>query len=329
LYVLSTVLSAPSLDPKLDKHWDLWKTWNSKLYHEAEDGWRRMIWEKNLRKIELHNLEQSMGKHSYRLGMNRYGDLSLQEFRQVMRGYRTEARRKTTGSMFMEPNFLNTPKAVDWRQKGYVTPVKDQGNCGSCWAFSATGALEGQRFRKTGKLVSLSEQNLIDCSRPEGNQGCRGGMIGAALQYVVDNQGLDSEDSYPYQGTDDHPCRYDTKNNAANETSFIYIPSGDEVALMKAVASVGPVSVAIDTRQDTFQFYESGIYYEKNCSSDELDHAVLVVGYGYEGEHEDGRKYWIVKNSWSVHWGQSGYIYMAKDMDNNCGIATEAIYPLV
>uniref|UniRef100_A0A672Y8X2 Cathepsin La n=1 Tax=Sphaeramia orbicularis TaxID=375764 RepID=A0A672Y8X2_9TELE len=200
-------------------------------------------------------------------------------------------------SMFMEPNFLNTPKAVDWRQKGYVTPVKDQGNCGSCWAFSATGALEGQRFRKTGKLVSLSEQNLIDCSRPE------------------DNQGLDSEDSYPYQGTDDHPCRYDTKNNAANETSFIYIPSGDEVALMKAV--------------DTFQFYESGIYYEKNCSSDELDHAVLVVGYGYEGEHEDGRKYWIVKNSWSVHWGQSGYIYMAKDMDNNCGIATEAIYPLV
>uniref|UniRef100_A0A672YAR3 Cathepsin La n=1 Tax=Sphaeramia orbicularis TaxID=375764 RepID=A0A672YAR3_9TELE len=248
------------------------------------------IWEKNLRKIELHNLEQSMGKHSYRLGMNRYGDLSLQEFRQVMRGYRTEARRKTTGSMFMEPNFLNTPKAVDWRQKGYVTPVKDQGNCGSCWAFSATGALEGQRFRKTGKLVSLSEQNLIDCSRPEGNQ----------------------------------TTRVWTPRTPTHTREQTTTRGSDE-----GCGPVGPVSVAIDTRQDTFQFYESGIYYEKNCSSDELDHAVLVVGYGYEGEHEDGRKYWIVKNSWSVHWGQSGYIYMAKDMDNNCGIATEAIYPLV
>ncbi|MBN3277222.1 CATL1 protein, partial [Polyodon spathula] len=289
---LAVASAAPSLDPLLDDHWHLWKNWHSKKYHEASTN---------------------------------------EEFRQLMNGYKYKksVERKFHGSLFLEPNFLEAPQQVDWREKGYVTPVKDQGQCGSCWAFSTTGALEGQHFRKSGKLVSLSEQNLVDCSRPEGNEGCNGGLMDQAFQYIKDNNGLDSEESYPYVGTDDQPCHYDPKYNSANDTGFVDVPSGKEHALMKAVASVGPVSVAIDAGHQSFQFYQSGIYYEPECSSEELDHGVLVVGYGFQGEDVDGKKYWIVKNSWSEKWGDKGFIYMAKDRKNHCGIATSASYPLV
>uniref|UniRef100_A0A3P8NQI1 Cathepsin La n=1 Tax=Astatotilapia calliptera TaxID=8154 RepID=A0A3P8NQI1_ASTCA len=319
---LSSVLSAPHLDPQLDEHWNLWKSWHAKKYHEKEEGWRRMVWEKNLKTVELHNLEHSMGKHTYRLGMNHFGDMTNEEFRQLMNGYKHEAQRKVKGSLFLEPNFLEAPRSLDWRDKGYVTPVKDQGQCGSCWAFSATGALEGQQFKKSGKMVSLSEQNLVECSKFEGNEGCNGGLMDQAFKYVMDNQGLDSEESYPYLGTDDQKCHYDPQYNSVNDTGFTDIKSGSEHALMKAVAAVGPISVAIDAGHASFQFYQSGIYYEPDCSSEDLDHGVLLVGYGFEGEDVDGKKYWIVKNSWSEKWGN-------KDRQNHCGIATAASYPLV
>uniref|UniRef100_A0AAY4EU77 Cathepsin L n=1 Tax=Denticeps clupeoides TaxID=299321 RepID=A0AAY4EU77_9TELE len=316
------VRSAPSLDAQLDDHWHLWKKWHSKSYQQKEEVWRRMVWEKNLRKIELHNLEHSMGKHSFRQGMNQFGDMVREE---IM--VQTPFLYDNLCSLFMEPNFLEVPKQVDWREKGYVTHVKDQKRCGSCWAFSSTGAMEGQQFRKTGKLVPLSEQNLIDCSRPEGNHGCNGGMMDQAFQYVQDNNGIDSEESYPYLGTDDQTCHYDPQYSSANNTGFVDIPSGNENALMKAVAAVGPVAVAIDASRDSFQFYQSGPN-TSICNTD-LDHGVVVVGYGFEGSDMHGKKYWIVKNSWSAKWGDDGYIYMAKGRKNHCGIATSASYPLV
>ncbi|XP_038598166.1 procathepsin L-like [Tachyglossus aculeatus] len=322
---LGLAFGAPHPDPRLDPHWTLWKSRHHKSYHQREEGWRRAVWEENLRKIEVHNLEHSLGRTTFRLAINQFGDMTTEEFAATMNGYK--AARGVGASAFLKPNSVEPPRAVDWRHHGYVTPVKDQGYCGSCWAFSATGALEGQTFRKTGRLVSLSEQNLVDCSGPQGNHGCDGGLPDLAFQYVRDNGGIDSEEAYPYTA-EDGLCRYKPESAAANDTGLVAIPSGSEEALRQAVATVGPVSVAIDASVDSFRFYESGVYYEPECSNSEseLDHAVLAVGYGQD---KDGDKYWIVKNSWGETWGDRGYILMARDRDNNCGIATGASFPLV
>lgn len=253
------------------------------------------------------------------------------EFVNILNGFnksintQLRSERLPVGASFIEPANVVLPKKVDWRKEGAVTPVKDQGHCGSCWSFSATGALEGQHFRRTGVLVSLSEQNLIDCSGKYGNNGCNGGLMDQAFQYIKDNKGLDTEASYPYEAENDK-CRYNPANSGAIDVGYIDIPTGDEKLLKAAVATIGPVSVAIDASHQSFQFYSEGVYYEPECSSEELDHGVLVIGYG---TNENGQDYWLVKNSWGETWGNNGYIKMARNKLNHCGIASSASYPLV
>jgi len=224
----------------------------------------------------------------------------------------------------LPPLNAQIPASVDWRTKGYVTGVKDQGQCGSCWAFSATGSLEGQWFHKTGKLLSLSEQNLVDCSGDQGNEGCDGGLMDQAFTYMKE-KGVESETDYPYTA-EDGDCKYQPSKKVASDTGFVDIASGNETALTTAIATVGPISVAIDASADSFQLYQSGVYNEPACSSTELDHGVLAVGYNTD---PTGGDYYIVKNSWGTDWGMKGYIWMSRNKDNQCGIATASSYPTV
>jgi len=219
------------------------------------------------------------------------------------------------------PPLNDAAATVDWRTKGAVTPVKNQGQCGSCWSFSATGSMEAAHFFATGSLVSLSEQNLVDCSTAEGNQGCNGGWMDQAFEYVIKNHGIDTESSYPYKATGPNRCQFNAANVGATISRYTDVAKGSEAALESA-ANQRPVSVAIDAGHSSFQMYKSGVYYEPACSQTSLDHGVLVVGYGNEGSD-----YWIVKNSWGASWGQQGYILMSKGRNNNCGIASAASYP--
>merc|ERR1719495_81339 len=286
------------------------------------------IYMENKHKIAKHNLlfHSQPQQKKYHLKMNKYGDMLHSEFVSMMNGWignntggLYKKNRLHHGATFIEPNDdVMMPKNVDWREKGAVTPVKDQGQCGSCWSFSATGALEGQHFRKTGDLVSLSEQNLIDCSRKYGNNGCNGGLMDNAFEYVKENGGIDTEDAYPYDG-EDEKCHYNPGTAGAEDKGFVDVREGNEHALKKALATVGPVSVAIDASHESFQFYSHGVYIEPECSPEMLDHGVLAVGYG---EDPHGGAYWLVKNSWGETWGEQGYIRMARNHDNMCGIAS-------
>lgn len=284
---------------------------------------RYAVWKQHLKDIEEHNSNPS---HSFKKGLNHFSDLTHPEFSAQMGGcYKIPENHTSSGSTWLKPTNVQVPDEVDWRQQGYVTPIKNQGQCGSCWAFSSTGSLEGQVFRKTGTLPSLSEQNLVDCVKT--NQGCNGGWMDNSFKYIRDNKGIDSETGYPYYARELGYCYYNAQYNTATDTGFTDLPAGDEEALKVAVATVGPISVAIDATKPSFMSYRSGVYIEPTCGNTlaSLDHAVLVVGYGTD----NGQDYWLVKNSWGTYWGEQGYIRMARNRNDQCGIALKASYPLV
>jgi len=326
----NTIGNHPELqvDASLNLEWSVYKERHNKKYGSAdEELTRRLAWEDNLKLIEKHNTEYAAGKHTYTLGANKFADLTNAEYRQKV------LMRKFDGTQRIRPGMIghigenptvSIPDSVDWRTKGYVTPVKNQEQCGSCWSFSATGSMEGQHFAKKGKLVSLSEQNLMDCSVPEGNQGCDGGLMDQAFEYVIKNKGIDTEAFYPYTAQDG-TCHYSPTHIGATISSYMDIPTGDEMTLTNDIATIGPISVAIDASQSSFQLYSGGVYNEPACSSTQLDHGVLAVGYA----SASGQDYYIVKNSWGGDWGMSGYIWMSRNMNNQCGIATAASYPIV
>ncbi|XP_062254535.1 cathepsin S, ortholog2, tandem duplicate 1 [Platichthys flesus] len=318
------VQAAAVLDGRLDAHWELWKKTHGKSYpDEVEDVRRRELWEENLMLINTHNLEVSMGLHTYDLSMNFMGDLTTEE---IMQSYATlipPAHIQRAPSPFVGTSGVDVPDTVDWRSQGFVTSVKYQGSCGSCWAFSAAGALEGQLAKTTGKLVDLSPQNLVDCSSKYGNKGCNGGFMTQAFQYVIDNQGIDSEASYPYRGQDQQ-CRYSPSSRAANCSKFSVLPEGDEGVLKQALATIGPISVAIDATRPKFRFWHSGVYNDPSCSQ-HVNHGVLAVGYG----SQNGQDYWLVKNSWGTSFAEQGYIKMSRNKNNQCGIASYCSYPIM
>jgi len=313
--------------PDYSDSWEEFKQKYNKQYEsEDEEGYRQSVWTSTVEMISEHNAEYEAGDHSYNLGENELADLTPDEIKQRMNGLVPETDDSEDGVvMVTESELAKMNKTVDWRPHGYVTEVKNQAHCGSCWAFSATGSMEGAHFKSSGKLVSLSEQNLVDCSRKEHNLGCMGGLMDNAFKYVIDNHGIDTEASYPYNATTGKTCKFNNSSIGATISSFKDIPKNSEMDLQKASATVGPISVGIDAHLPSFHFYKSGVYHDKKCSSVHLDHGVLVVGYGVE----KGKEYWLVKNSWGATWGEKGYIKMARNKKNACGIATQASYPVV
>jgi len=308
---------AATITPELQREWEHFSGTHKKTYSSAlEREFRFEIFRDNLEKINKHNKDYEEGRATYTMKMNEFGDLLLSEFLEKMTGAIQQEKAPATEEVEVLPE---APSSIDWRQYGAVTPVKNQGSCGSCWSFSATGALEGAHHRATGQLVSLSEQNLCDCSRSYGNMGCSGGIMQAAFQYVVANRGIDTESSYPYTGRDSYSCRYNPSTIGATARSYSSIPTDSENSLMNAVGTVGPVSIAVNANSG-WQFYNGGVFSDSSCTSSGLNHGVLAVGYTSQ--------YWLVKNSWGGGWGEGGYIKLAKGR-NMCGLAHDASYPIV
>lgn len=248
-----------------------------------------------------------------------------------------EPRKGMLYDKYMSVMDFTLPNSIDHRESNWVTKVKDQGSCGSCWTFSATGSIEGQYAKKYGKLVEFSESQILDCDVNGEDDGCQGGLVDGAFKYLENTEsGLETESSYPYvpQQQFCHLPNTIVTNftSVAMVKNFIDVPNfhAPETHLKHAVATVGPISVGIDASHMDFQMYKSGIYYNSDCSSTTLDHAVLVVGYGTDtSKSEEPKPYWIVKNSWGNDWGMNGYVHMSRNNGNNCGIASQASYPVL
>ncbi|OVA13276.1 Peptidase C1A [Macleaya cordata] len=315
------VLHESSSSSTADRH-QQWMTQYGKVYKDlAEKESRFKIFKTNVEFIESFN---NVGNKPYKLSINEFADQTNEEFRASRNGYKMSSRSSSQSTSFKYENVTAVPSSMDWRKKGAVTPVKDQGQCGCCWAFSAVAAMEGITQLTTGKLTSLSEQELVDCDTQGEDQGCEGGLMDDAFEFIQQNRGLTSETNYPYKGVDGTCNTKKASTHAATINGYEDVPANSEKNLLKAV-SKQPVSVAIDAGESDFQFYSSGVF-TGDCGT-ELDHGVTAVGYGTTS---DGTKYWLVKNSWGTSWGEDGYIRMQRDVDADeglCGIAMEASYP--
>jgi len=314
--VLVVVAACYASDDTLQTQFTNWMSQHGKVYSTDEFQYRYQTFKTNARFIATHNAQNK----SFTVAMNKFGDLDSKEFSKLYKGLAFA--RATINTKAPETVVPSIPASVDWRTKGAVTGIKNQGQCGSCWSFSTTGSTEGAHFLSGQSLVGLSEQNLVDCSGSYGNQGCNGGLMDDAFQYIIANNGIDTESSYPYTA-EDGTCHFSASNIGATLKGYVDVASGSESSLTDKIASVGPISVAIDASHSSFQFYSGGVYNEPDCSSTQLDHGVLAVGYGASGS----TPYYIVKNSWGTDWGLNGYIWMSRNDNNQCGIATMASYP--
>ncbi|KAK9276992.1 hypothetical protein L1049_006531 [Liquidambar formosana] len=305
--------------------WDLYERWRS--HHTvardlSEKQKRFNVFKESVKHVHKVN---KMDK-PYKLKLNKFADMTNHEFRSHYAGSKVShhrmfhSSRRETG--FMHGKTDNLPPSVDWRQNGAVTGIKDQGRCGSCWAFSTVVAIEGINQIKTKELVPLSEQELVDCDTD--NQGCDGGLMENAFEFIKKSGGITTERNYPYRARDETCDASKMNAPVVIIDGYENVPAKDENALMKAVANQ-PVSIAMDAGGSDLQFYSEGVF-NGACGTD-LNHGVAIVGYGTT---LDGTKYWTVKNSWGPEWGEKGYVRMQRGIDAEeglCGLAMEPSYP--
>jgi KDEL-tailed cysteine endopeptidase len=293
-----------------------------KRYDSMEEMETRFaIFRKNMINIIAHNTDANQ---NFTMGVNQFTDLTPEEFKmQYVGGLKAEV--GSYGCKTFTSGASGAPATIDWRTKGAVTSVKDQGQCGSCWSFSSTGAVEGAWAISKGQLTDFSEQELVDCATgvSYGSHGCNGGQMEGAFKFVIEN-GQCTLSSYPYTAKDG-TCQKCTA--VAHISSCSDVKPNDQVSLKAAVAQQ-PVAVAIEADTRYFQSYSGGILDSSSCGTT-LDHGVLTVGYG----EENGQKYWLVKNSWGTTWGDKGYVKIARSDSTNdkgiCGIAMDPSFPSV
>lgn len=288
---------------------------------------------KSMMKVYQHNNDETK---SYKLAINKFSHLTDDEFvkylniRPLVRDPQAECSATSKKSKNLRNENVkkrDPPKSIDWRDAGAVTPVKNQGHCGSCWTFSTTGAIEAHWKKTTGVTLDLSEQQLIDCARDYDNHGCNGGLPSHAFEYIKAAGGIEPESAYPYKAADQPGCNFDKSKVAAQVVTSFNITKGDEKELKEAVAFAGPVSITFQVVGD-FRGYASGVYTSPTCGNrpEDVNHAVLAVGYGRDSA--TGKDYWIVKNSWGPTWGDQGYFKIERGV-NMCGVAVCNSYPLV
>lgn len=299
--------------------WNEWKQLFGKVFLDTtEEQQRHAVFDYNVATIIAHNARHDKGETSFRMGVNQFSAYTHDEFVKVVNLRKMQPQEDAERDIVYLP-LPDADKTIDWRKKGAVTPIKNQGMCGSCWAFSTTGATEGTFFLSTGELRILSEQQLIDCTIAEGNHGCGGGTMVNGFKYIQKNHGIDSESDYTYKGIDGVCWTNATKRVVADITGHKTVPPNNEHQLAAAVLH-RPVSVGIDADPQAFQNYKSGVF-DAKCGTG-VDHGVLIVGLT-----EDA---YIVKNSWGPTWGEEGFIRMKRNTQHPygiCGIAMNASYP--
>ncbi|KAI5100938.1 cathepsin S,-like 1 isoform X2 [Silurus meridionalis] len=323
--LLALLLSGVCCDVKLDDSWWSWKSEFNKNYKDVpEEAYRRSVWEQNVLTVMKHNEEADAGLHTFTTGLNHLSDMTAEEVNAKLNGLRMgdfSPQDDNHDDNLIFQSYFPLPPSVNWTEDAFVTPVQDQGDCNSCWAFSAVGALEAQMKKKKGVLVPLSVQQLVDCSHATGNQGCFGGLPTNAFDYIINNKGISTEFNYPYKH------KVDLCNNTVKKygvcKGFRVLQPYNEYELQRVVATIGPVVVGIEANTTEFHQYHSGVF-SGPCNSI-VNHAVLVVGYG---KSEEGLQYWLVKNSWSDKWGEGGYMRILRNK-NQCGIGIYSVVPLI
>ncbi|XP_030388251.1 cathepsin L1 [Scaptodrosophila lebanonensis] len=343
LLLLLSYLSAVSLAlqsfPKLCNihNFDEFLEQTGKVYSdEREREFRESIFSAKKSLIDLGNKNAAAGVASFRMAVNVLADLTRKEVSRLYGSKLSFQGEELTSrhiNFVTAPNAANDrlPESFDWREKGGVTPPGFQGtDCGSCWSFSTIGALEGHLFRRTGLLVPLSQQNLVDCADDYGSMGCDGGFQEYGFEYIRDH-GVTLANKYPYTQMENAQClQNQTANTGLGESvvkirDYARIKPGDEQKMKEVIATLGPLACSINAAPASFEQYSGGIYDDDECNQDDLNHSVVVVGYG----SENGRDYWIVKNSYSQNWGEGGFIRLPRNEGSFCGIASECSYPIL
>ncbi|XP_026750367.2 cathepsin L-like proteinase [Galleria mellonella] len=316
------------LHPDIPSHVNLGYTsylqHHKKKYIESEHDFRKDIFSHNWRHIREHNLKNL----SYKMAINEFSDRTDEELK-YLTGTRAPHEKVEGTHPFpytleqVDALVEELPKELDLRLEGFIRPIKSQGHCGSCWAFSSTAAVEGAIAKSLGgKSFDLSEQSLVDCAWGYGNEGCNGGMLDTAFEYIAKNGIPTSEDYGTYEELDDY-CELENVSSVHEIVGFTRVTPRSPNSLKVALNKYGPVAVAIHVNMNMKQ-YSSGIYYDPECQGQDINHGVTIIGYGVR----DDQEYWIVRNSWGTDWGEGGYILMAADIDN-CSILDYPYYAIV